>query len=324
MSGKLHPHLYCATCRSQATRRAVLGGVLATLFSGPAMAQFGGFPFSGGGGDRKGFNLDLGSIFDTLTGLFKDLGEDDELQIGETLYPKHVERSGGLYGNERVQDAMREFAGPIFGTSARSRFTWEITVTNENAVNAWALPGGKLAINKGLLRHVADPSELAAVIAHEMGHAELSHGLKMLQSKKFTDGLGELGKQALAQEMGGGMMGTMLSEKAMETLEEPMYKLVTSGYSRDLEREADQYIMTVFARTGHDPKKAANPYRVLMEVTPKDTDIVTSLFSSHPDAQERIAAIEAAAAKMPAPAGTPPEPGFKEIKQSFPTRRRAG
>lgn len=306
------------------TRRAVIAGLagLGATLASPAVAQF-NFSFgnkdSGGIG---GFALDLDSIFGTLQKLFEDLGEDDELQFAQTLYPNFIERSGGVYPNDRVQSAIRRFASPIFATSGRARFDWDITVTNDNSLNAWAAPGGKLAINKGLLRYLGDPSELAAVIAHEMAHAEFSHGLELMKKKKFSDGLSEAVGAAIAQQQGGGMAGSIVSEKAMEKLEEPIYKLVTTGYSQEFERAADAHIMTVFQATGHDASQAANPFKVLLEVTPEDDWAINSLLSSHPETRERIAAIERAAAGLAAPTATVPQDGFTEIKQSFPTRKR--
>jgi beta-barrel assembly-enhancing protease len=317
-------NMHRIAARQRYTRRsvaAILGGLGVTLAT-PALAQF---RFSFGGkdsGGTGGFALNLDTIFDTLQKLFDDLGEDDELQFAETLYPKFLERSSGIYPNDRVQAAIRRFAAPIFATTKRSRFSWDIAVTNDNSVNAWAAPGGKLAINKGLLRYLAEPSELAAVIAHEMAHAEFSHGLEIMKKKKFSDGLSEAVGAAIAQQQGGGMAGSMVSQKAMEKLEGPIYKLVTSGYSQDFESAADAHIMTVFRSTGHDPSQAANPFKILLAVTPEDESAINSLLSSHPETRERIAAIEQMAAGLAKPAAAVPQDGFSEIKQSFPTRKR--
>lgn len=137
--------------RHRLTRRALCGGlagVLATAAS-PAFAQF---KFGFGGNSDSGTGglfMDLNRIFGVLSNLFENLDEDDELVLADTLYPKFLERSGGVYPNDRVQDAIKRFAKPIFATSTRSRFNWDITVTNDNSLNAWAVPGGRVADHRG-------------------------------------------------------------------------------------------------------------------------------------------------------------------------------
>lgn len=304
--------------KNRFARRGVLAALGAAVAT-PAAAQFG---FSLGGNKGGGLSLDLGNIFDTLDNLFGEMDEDDEVGMASALYPPSIDRSGGAYGNARAQEAIGQFALPIFALSNRDAFDWEIKITNDNTLNAWALPGGKLAINKGLLRHIDDPSELAAVIAHEMAHAEFSHGLKMMRKKEFADGLNDATRAAIAAQYGGGLKGALLSEQAMKKLEEPIYRLVTSGYSREYEAAADAYILTAFRQTGHDPAKAANPFKLLLHETPKNEWAKSSLLSSHPETTARIAAIEAKAADVPPPAAPPPAEGYTEIKQSFPTRRR--
>jgi predicted Zn-dependent protease len=301
---------------------AGLGGAGLAVLSAPALAQF-SLKFGGSDDSGGGFKLDLGKLFSSAQNLFEsfDLSEEDELKIGEQLYPKLIDRSGGRYANRRIQADMDRFAEPLFRTSARTNLSWEISVINDNRVNAWALPGGKLGINKGLLRYVNDESELAAVLAHEIGHVHLSHGLKHLKSKKFTTGLTEAASAALSSEIDS-MADQIVTDKLIEKLEGPIHKMATSGYARDSEREADAHILTVFEQTGHDPAKAANLFKVLLEITPEDSEETTSLFSSHPDTRERIDAIELKAADMSSPSSPPPAEGFADMKRSFPTRKK--
>lgn len=165
------------------SRRAVLGGALA-LTATPALAQF-SLPFGKGGG------LDLGRMFSGVQNLFQgmNLGEEDEIRMGNAYFDNFVARSGGPYRNRMAQSAIAQFADPILRTTTRPQLPWQFVLLNDDTVNAWALPGGKLGINKGLVRYCDDPSELAAVIAHEVGHAELSHALAQMRSEAFTKGL---------------------------------------------------------------------------------------------------------------------------------------
>jgi len=216
---------------------------------------------------------------------------------------------------------VRSFSEPLFRVSKR-QFRWEITVLDDNSPNAWALPGGKLGINKGMLRYAASESELAAVIAHEMGHAELSHQIAELESKGFTDRLVQFGKGVVQTEINAQVSGLNdLTSRGLDALTPAVSELITSGYSRGHEREADAYILTVFRATGYDPRQASAVFKTLDALVPPGTDATTSLFSTHPGTRDRIELLDEAAARLPAGGGSAGSADFATIKAVFPTRR---
>lgn len=306
------------------TRRHVvggLGGLLAALLGKSAAAQF-SFPF---GSSDKDSGLSIGGInlnnvFSGVKSLFESLslGEADEIRIGESLYPRFIDQMGGPYRNGRLQLSLRNFAEDLFKTSERAKLPWEVTLLNDNTVNAWALPGGKIAVNKGLLRYAATETELAAVLGHEMGHAELSHGLGQMRSESFTKGLSALSREAIASQVGS---DRFLTDQLIDALEAPLLKLVTTGYSQDREFEADLHLLKVFGKTGHDPAHAADFFKVLTQIMPPASEGTTSLFSTHPGTQERIARIEQAAGGVETTARRTADGSFAALKRTFPTRQ---
>jgi len=248
-------------------------------------------------------------------------GPVDESALGQGLYPRLVAQSGGAYSNARVQSAVRSFSEPLFRVSTR-QFRWEITVLDDNSPNAWSLPGGKLGINKGMLRYAASESELAAVIAHEMGHAELSHQVAELDRRGFADKLVAFGKGVVQTEINAQVSGLNdLTSRGLDALTPAVSELITSGYSRSHEREADAYILTVFRATGYDPRQASAIFRTLNSLVPPGEDNTTSLFSTHPGTRDRIELIDEAAARLPAGGGSAGSADFATIKAVFPTRR---
>lgn len=306
------------------TRRTFVTGLLAGLgAASPAAAQFGNLlqqlPGGGGGG---GGGLDLNRLLGAAGSIFEgmQLGEKDEIQMAETMYGPLIDQSGGAYKNRRAQSALQRFAEPLFATSARPNLPWEITLLNDDAVNAWALPGGKLAINRGLMRHAAREEDLAAVIAHEIGHAELSHALSEMRTQKFSQGLTDIGREAVAHSLRDRGAAGGLTDMALEQLQGPLLQLVSTGYSRAHEGEADAHILSVFQKTGHDPRKASGFFRTLLEITP-ESEQTTSLYSTHPATRERIAAIEDVALKTPPAPHAAANEGWTDLKKSFPTRR---
>ncbi len=296
-------------------RRRVLAGLAGTAASvavtSGARAQF----------DLNVGGFDLGGMFSAAKSLFEGitLGEEDEIKIGVGLYPRMIASFGGAYKNSKVQSAMQRFAEPLIRTTARPNLPWEIVVLDDNTVNAWALPGGKLAVNKGLMQYTASEHELAAVIAHEIGHVEKSHALEEMRSGKFTSFVTEAGAVAIRSQAESGAE-TFMTDMVLDALSSAIIKLVTSGYSRSAELEADSHLLHVFDLAGYDPKKASGFYLTLLQLIPPDAEGSTSLFSTHPETLERADRLDELSAGLPSPQFKAASRGYAYLKRIFPTR----
>jgi len=248
------------------------------------------------------------------------LGEKDEIQIGNSLFGHVVDSQGGYYRNAAVQASVERFAAPLIATARRQQLPWEIVVLDNNEVNAWTLPGGKIGVDKGLIRYCSNETDLVTVIGHEIGHADLGHGIEEIRTQRFSETLTAAGSQMLQAQLARTGAGA-LSAPLLDQLQGPITQMVTSGYSRQAESEADQNVLKVYGQLGYDPRKASNFFHTMLEIMPKDTAATTSLFSTYPGTLDRIAAIDRTAAGMPVPATTPHAPGFDDLKQTFPTRQ---
>lgn len=282
------------------SRRSVIAGLTgaAALSALPARAQF-----------------SLGNLVNAATQVVGSYtaGEGDEIKMGETYYAQYLSKSGGTYPDRNAQEALRKFAEPLLAAADRKGLPWEITLVNNSQVNAWALPGGKLAVHSELVRQCAHPDELASVIAHEIGHVDRAHSLAQIQNQTLVTSIGGLGKEALARSLGGGALGN----EVLTALEGPLYSMVLTGYSRTHEFEADSHILQIFQQTGHDPDRADDFFRTLLRLHPESSSETTSLFSTHPGTVERIAKIEEAA-RGQQPSRTASVAGWSELKQLFP------
>ncbi len=270
-----------------------------------------------------GSALNPTSLIQTATSLAttESLGEKDEIQIGNSLYGRIVDSQGGYYRNAAVQASMERFAAPLIATAQRQNLPWEIVVVDNNDVNAWVLPGGKIGVDKGLIRYCASETDLVTVIGHEIGHADLGHGIQQMRTKQFTATMTDAGSSLLQSQLSGlGGGAGALSGPLLEALEGPVQEMVISGYSRQAESEADQNVIKVYQRLGYDPHQASHFFHTMLEIMPKDTQATTSLFSTYPGTVERIAAIDATAAPLPVPATTPKAAGYAELTSVFPTR----
>ncbi|HEX2801753.1 MAG TPA: M48 family metallopeptidase [Phenylobacterium sp.] len=308
--------------RAQIGRRGLLAGVAAgaALGAGPALAQF---PNLGGlaGGDIGRL---VGQVSDVLSNM--NFTEADEIALGEGYYDRFIDQSGGLYNSRSEQEALRDFAQPVIATTRRTGLPWEIALIDNDTVNAWALPGGKIGVHKGLIRYVATPEELAAVISHEVGHAELSHGAAQIKNKKFTQGMSNIAKQRVVERVSrskAGALGGLITNELLTALEGPIFDMITGGYSQDLEYAADSHIVGVFHAMGYDTGRATDFYNTMLRLMPPGAKATTSLYATHPGTRDRIKRLQLAIAKDKSPiAANVGHAGWAGLKSSFPTRSR--
>jgi predicted Zn-dependent protease len=259
-------------------------------------------------------NLVEGAVY--MMGAF-GLDENFEIQMGDKHYASLIEQDGGPYPNAAVQAAVQEVAQPLFALSRVQKFKWEVTVTNNDTVNAWALPGGKIGINRGLIRYVDCESELAAVIAHEMGHAEQHHVLEQTQDAYFFKGVSQLGREALAA----GTKNRRFADNVVDELAIPIFNTILGGYPLAQEKRADKFIVTLFKRTRHDPIAASNFFYNLLEITPPASRQRTSLYSTHPETLDRIRTLLKLADKWPLEPAPTTESFRAALKRALPTRK---
>ncbi len=309
--------------RDHIDRRGLIVGAAAgaALGATPALAQI---PSSIGGFNTGDIGNLVGQVNDVVSGM--NLTEADEIAMGEGYYERFIDQSGGRYNSRADQAALEQFARPVITTSKRAGLPWQIALIDNDTVNAWALPGGKIGVHKGLLRYVAGPDELAAVISHEVGHAELSHGVAQIKNKRFTQGMSSIAKQRIVERVGRGKtgaIGALVTNEFLTAFEGPIFDMITSGYSQDLEYAADNHIVGVFHTIGYDTGRATAFYSTMLRLMPPGTKATTSLYATHPGTKDRIKRLEKAIQKDRSPMGANAgHPGWAELKASFPTRTR--
>ena len=110
--------------------------------------------------------------------------ESQEIQIGSQNYAPSRQAEGGLYLVRPEVDAyVRKVGKKVAAMSDRASLPYEFSVLNNSEPNAWALPGGKIAVNRGLLEELGSEAELAAVIGHEIGHVQARHAQERISAE---------------------------------------------------------------------------------------------------------------------------------------------
>ena len=248
------------------------------------------------------------------------LTEPEEAQLGGELEKSMIRASGGPYLNRSIQAAIESFALPLFEVSSKQLFTWKISVVDNETPGAWVLPGGKIGIHKGLLRYTETADELATIIAHEMGHAELSHLTAVMRKRDFADTLSDHAVESMLQEIQEKGSTGVLSRPALRVFKDPIYRVIRSGYGAEREEAADDQILRIFRQTGHDLSQGAVIFDKISRLIPAGRIGTNCLFNGPGTASARMARLVIQSRSSTLTSRAPYNRGFQELKNAFPTR----
>jgi len=217
----------------------------------------------------------------------------DEISIGEAQYAPSRQMQGGDYVvDPALEQYVRDVGQKLAAVSDRS-LPYEFVVLNSSVPNAWALPGGKIAVNRGLLTELNSEAELAAVLGHEIVHAAARHGALAMQRGLLLQTV----MVATAAATGRGDYSSWAVGAAGLGAQ-----LINQRNSREAELEADQYGMLYMSRAGYDPQAAVALQETFVRLSESrpDQGWVSGLFASHPPSAERVTRNRATAAGLPA------------------------
>lgn len=223
------------------------------------------------------------------------MSEDWERSIGAQQYaPLRQAQGGDFILDPTLTDYVRG-VGNSLAEHAKRDLDWEFHILNDSTPNAWALPGGKIVVNRGLLTEMESEAELAAVLGHELVHADAAHGARA-QSKGVLTQVGAVGGMVL--------LGTQVDDQSLQQIGmlgiQVGAQLVTTKYGRDAERESDYYGMHYMSAAGYDPQGAVELQETFVELSEgRNQDWLSGLFASHPPSPERVQNNKETAATLP-------------------------
>lgn len=219
------------------------------------------------------------------------VSEADEIRLGEQNYAPMQQQSGGVYDIDPVLTEYVSGIGQKLAAVSDRDLPYEFVVLNSSVPNAWALPGGKIAINRGLLTEMNDEAELAAVIGHEIVHAAAKHSA-LAQTRGSLLQVAVIGTAIAA---GGSGYGDLAAGGAGIGAQ-----LISQSYGREAELESDFYGMQYMSRAGYNPQGAVRLQQTFVRLSEgRATDWISGLFSSHPPSQERVNANIRTAESLP-------------------------
>jgi hypothetical protein len=180
-----------------------------------------------------------------------------------------------------VQDIGRRLVGAIPQDLEQPRFAYTFEVVNVKEINAFALPGGPMFVNRGMIEAARTDGEVAGVMAHELSHVLLRHGTAQA-SKATKYGVGQIAGAVLGAIVGGGL-GQVISQGTQFGL-----GTVFLRFSREYERDADLEGAQIMARAGYDPNDMANMFKTIQK---QGGSGGPQWLSDHPDPGDRSAYI---------------------------------
>lgn len=205
------------------------------------------------------------------------LSERDEIKLGTQL---HREATKKFNLTDTGLDRVERIGQRCARASLRPNLTYRFHVVQSREINGFSLPGGHVYVTTALVR-LANDSELASVLSHEIGHVVARHSLKTLKkSKEYDDIATSLGNLT-------GVAGNVARDLGVA-----LGQMVGAGmltiHSRDEEREADFLGVRLMSAAGFDPQGMITMFQKLARIESENSSLLGSLFSDHPDAGERI------------------------------------
>ena len=208
------------------------------------------------------------------------ISEAQEINIGTEEYAPMRQSQGGDYVVDPQIETYVNQVGQRLAAVSDRKLPYEFKVLNSSVPNAWALPGGKIAVNRGLLTELKSEAELAAVLGHEIVHAAAKHSAKGIQRGMLLQGA-VLATTIATQDKAYANLAQLGSSLGAQ--------LVNQKYGRDAEREADYYGMQYMSRAGYDPQGAVELQETFVKLSAdRREDWLSGLFASHPPSPERV------------------------------------
>lgn len=205
------------------------------------------------------------------------LGDSKTKVVKNTAQAKQVQQVGS-----KIASAVTRFLNDN-GFGDQYNFNWEFSLIEENTVNAWCMPGGKVAIYTGILPVTKNEAGLATVMGHEIAHAIAKHSSERMS-------------QQIAAQVGGAAVGVATAERSSTTqaVINTAYglggQLALLNYSRNQELEADRLGLVFMAMAGYDPNEAVGFWQRMAQAK-EGGQAPPEFLSTHPSDARRINSI---------------------------------
>jgi predicted Zn-dependent protease len=212
----------------------------------------------------------------------------EEVALG-SQYAAEINRQLPLVRDPEIERYITVLGDSIARVADQRNLDWHFYVVDQQEVNAFAVPGGYIYVNRGLIERSATMSELAGVLGHEIGHVTQRHSMKQM-AKAQQANLGLIATCVLAPQVCNSGAGSAVLQVGAGS--------VFAKFSRDDEREADRVGLEFVVRAGIDPRGIPAMFRTLLAERQRRPDALEGMFSTHPLAEDRVRDAEDIIARM--------------------------
>jgi predicted Zn-dependent protease len=200
-------------------------------------------------------------------------GDEMVLWVRSAEQAKRINESGFLYDNKELEAYVNSVARKLEPTQAYEWIPFTVKVIRDPYLNAFALANGAVYLHTGMLATMENEAQLATLLGHEMTHATNRHSIK--QAREIKNTVTVMSSLLLAT---GGLAGVF----------GPVAKASVYGYSRDIEREADQEGFRLTERAGYDPAESVKLFEQIKREIEEEKIEEPFFFGTHPRVMERI------------------------------------
>ena len=204
---------------------------------------------------------------------------NQERQLGAEM-SREIQGEGKLVRDVAIVEYVNEIGNRLLNAAGPQPFRYRFNVIADEEINAFAAPAGYIYVNTGTILKARNVSELAGIMAHEIGHVVKRHIAENYNRAQTTSALHQIG--VMAAGMAGGQAAASLANAAGGFAS----MAYLNSFGRDAERDADVFAVHVMARAGYDPRGLVTFFETLKA---EGGPSAPGFLSSHPATSERIA-----------------------------------
>jgi predicted Zn-dependent protease len=207
------------------------------------------------------------------------VSEAQEIDMDAKSSPHQFSADYGAVQDSSLNAYLTQVGRRLTGITHRPQMPYSFRAVNANYVNAYAFPGGSIAVTRGILLKVEDEAELAALLGHELGHVNARHTAEIMSKNMVISGV--VGG-VTAWVGSGGAYGQALSQLGMLGS-----GALLASYSRDNERQADALGLEYMVKGGYGPEGMVGLMDILNNLSKGHNSAADLLFATHPMSRER-------------------------------------
>lgn len=226
--------------------------------------------------------------------IYNTFNDEEEMAMGKKA-ALETDKQLPILDSQVLTAYLNSLGQKIAAASRRPQLQYSFKIVDTSTVNAFSLPGGYIYVHRGLLDFVVNESELAGVLAHEVGHVVAYHSMNDVARRALVD-------QGMYQLQKAGLLNDQQVVDMIQRYGGPILLFADRKFSREEESEADMLGIYNAIRAGYDPQGLISSLARLSKYTGNPT-LVEALLMNHPLPAERVIALRTELQQNPPPKG---------------------